>query len=108
MKLQDVLEILDYKIVLEEESEYPNTEVIKALHEVGYLIAMTDEYNEDIYMDEPYCTFCGESLKECCCDCDYCDSCDECTCCDSEEDYALTDEEYEQLYADLIAKVLDR
>lgn len=117
MRREEVLEILDYKILLEEEKEYPNEEVIAVLSEAIHLITLIDdieiceedyteeETDEDI--DNITCFCCGEHLKECICDCPKCDDCDECTCCDSEEDFELTDEELKELVDDVFTGLLE-
>lgn len=109
MKRNEVLELLDYKIVLEEQKECPNEDVITALSEAMFLIAMLDDIEEGYKEEdeeENTCYFCGEPIMECICDCDNCDNCDECTCCNSPEDIEVTDEEFDELVADVFTRLL--
>lgn len=108
MKKSEVLEILDYKIVLEAEKEFPNEEVIAVLDEAMHLVSLLD--NLDDYTEEEsnvVCFNCGAPLKECCCDCPECDSCDECSCCKSNEDFELSEEEIKDLVEDVFTGLLE-
>lgn len=107
MKKKEVIEILEYKIVLEKEREFPNEETIKALSESIHLINLIDEFkDEETINDNVICLNCRESLKECVCDCKHCDTCDECTCCNSEEDFLLTQDEIDDIISDVFAGLL--
>lgn len=109
MRREEVLEILDYKIILEEEKEFPNEEVIAVLSEAIQLVSMVDDISEEEYEDEDniVCLNCGVPLKECYCDCDNCDECNKCTCAESTEDFELTDEEVEELVEDVFTGLLE-
>lgn len=107
MKKKEVIEILEYKIVLEKEREFPNEETIKALSESIHLINLIDDFkDEEVTKDNVVCLNCGESLKECACNCKHCDTCDECTCCNSEEDFLLAEDEINDIISDVFTGLL--